>query len=39
MIKQETFTKENINRIVAKYKVDYELAARAVLNYKYEFSI
>lgn len=30
MIKQETFTKENIDRIVSKYKVDYELAARAV---------
>ena len=30
MIKQETFTNENINRIVSKYKVDYELAARAV---------
>ena len=30
MIKQETFTKENIDRIVAKYMVDYELAARAV---------
>lgn len=30
MIKQETFTKENIDRIVLKYKVDYELAARAV---------
>ena len=30
MIRQETFTKANIDRIVAKYKVDYELAARAV---------
>ena len=30
MIKKETFTKDNIDRIVAKYKVDYELAARAV---------
>jgi len=30
MIRQETFTKTNIDRIVAKYKVDYELAARAV---------
>ena len=30
MIKQETFTKENIERIVVKYKTDFELAARAV---------
>ena len=30
MIKKETFTKENIDRIVLKYKVDYEVAARAV---------
>ena len=30
MIKQETFTKENIDRIVSKHHVDYELAARAV---------
>ncbi len=30
MIKQETFTKENIDRVVSKYKVDYELTARAV---------
>ena len=29
MIKQETFTKANIDRIVSEYKVDYELAARA----------
>ena len=30
MIRQETFTKGNIERIVRKYHVDYELAARAV---------
>lgn len=30
MIKQTTFTKENINRIAATFKVDYELAGRAV---------
>lgn len=30
MIKKETFTKDNIDRIVTKYHIDYELGARAV---------
>ncbi len=30
MIKRETFTKKNIDRIVSKYNIDYELGARAV---------
>lgn len=30
MIKKETFTKNNIDRIVSKYHIDYELSQRAI---------